>query len=221
MNDLTLQVVVIAHGNGIAAFKRHEKFWQAHKVPLLVICPENDPVKSVHETCKVAEAGHSGEQAARRLGDMLYLLAARPWDHCIIYEYDSFLLEPKLPEPCGFYGIAFRNQEAPKFMAPTYVNPPWYVDRKSFDGIVSKARSYPTVKELGYADRFLSALAFLAGVPILPFEPAGYSKGTLTFNDLPQLEMMIKHHKCYAFHGVKQEWVLRAIEQFWDERPWK
>lgn len=212
-----LQVVVLAHGNGVAAFRRHEKFWLAHEAPLLVICPENDPLVSAHETHKTAQAAHSGEQASQRLGDMLYLLAARPWDQCIIYEYDSFLLVPKLPEPHGLYGITFRNQEAPKFMAPTYVNPPWFVDRRSFDLMMEKARAYPTVKELGFADRFISALAFLAGVPILSYDPPGYSKGTITYSDLPHLDARIKYDHCYAFHGIKQSFVLKAIEDFWDE----
>ena len=65
---MNLQVVVIAHGNGIAAFNRHEKFWEAHKAPILVVCPENDPVKCKHEVVKLYEAHAEPAKLAGTLG---------------------------------------------------------------------------------------------------------------------------------------------------------
>lgn len=218
---MSLQVVIIAHGNGIAAFKRHEKFWLMHDVPLLVCCPENDPVETTHEKLVIGKAEHGGAQAALRLQGLMVELNRRQWNRCIIYEYDSFLLAPKLPQHRGFYGICFGNAESPKYSAPIYANPPWYFDRDSFEAMKAKSEAYPGFVEGGYADRYFSGLAYLAGVPVSDFEPPGYSRGLIQAEHLTEVENAIKQHHCYAFHGIKQEWVLRAIEQFWDEKPWK
>lgn len=214
---MTLLPVIMAHGNGIAAFRRHEKYWLAHKMPLLVCCPEDDPLKSGHETLHFKKASHAGKDAGERLKLLVEELARRTWDQCVIYEYDSFMLEPTVPGSPGIHGIVFRNDESPKFMAERYANPPWTVDRESFEAMRAVMLKYPRLHEHGYADRWLSALAMLAGVPLFDYEPAGFSRGTIQTSDIPLVNMRIKHEGCFAFHGVKQEWVLKAIEQFWDE----
>jgi hypothetical protein len=212
---MNLQVVVIAHGNGIAAFNRHEKFWEAHKAPILVVCPENDPVKCKHEVVKLYEAQHSGPHALARLTALMEMLSQRPWDKCIIYEYDSFLLEPKIPEGKGFHSILFAEPHT-RFLAPRYGNPPWCFDRHSFGCMIDKMRDYPSIEEEGFADRFFSALAYLGGVPLLSFRPKGFSAGTITTEHISQIRTLI-YEGGYVFHGVKQAWVLNAIEQFWEE----
>ena len=215
---MNIQVVIIAHGNAIAVFKQHEKFWLAHKAPLLVICPDNDPLESAHETLKLFKADHSGVNAAARLKQMLHELDKRSWETCVIYEYDSFILDAKLPAQNGFHGILMENLEVPRsrFIAPTYGNPPWTFDRHSFDLMLAKAIEFPEATEEGYADRYLSALAFLAGVPIMDYHPPGFTRGTITKRDLGQVRAAI-YDKATAFHGIKQDWILRAVEQFYDE----
>lgn len=214
---MNLQVVIMAHGNGVAAFRRHEKYWLAHKAPILVCCPENDQVETVHEKLVIGKAEHGGAQAALRLQWLMSDLSRRQWGRCIIYEYDSFLLTPKLPEHRGFYGICFANAESPKYSAPIYANPPWYFDRDSFDGMKAKGDDYPGFVEGGYADRYFSGLAYLAGIPVSDYSPPGYSRGIIDGGVLIEAERAIKQNHCYAFHGIKQEWVLRAIEQFYEE----
>lgn len=214
---MSLQVVVIAHGNGVAAFRRHEKFWLALDAPLLVVVPENDPVQTKHELLKVAGAERNGHESIRRLNAMFEHLKQRNWDSCVIYEYDSFSLEPKLPCKPGLYGIVFHNAESPKFMAPRYANPPWFFDRGTFELLFAKARQYYGLHEEGEADRWISALAFLAGVPLFDYSPRGFSRGTIGQGDIPALEHAIKTQRAMHFHGVKQDWMLHAIEQFYDE----
>lgn len=214
---MNLQVVVIAHGNGVAAFRRHEKYWLAHKAPILVCTPEDDPLESKYETLKTRCAEHGGFEAAERLQELLHRLPEFKTTHFIIYEYDSFLLKPKLPDHAGFYGIRFSNAESPKYIAPVYANPPWFFDRASLIRMADKAALYPGFIEGGYADRYLSALATLCGIPIMDYSPPGYSNGTISGDDIFEVEKAIKKRGCYAFHGIKQEWVLRAIEQFSEE----
>jgi hypothetical protein len=61
-----------------------------------------------------------------------------------------------------------------------------------------------------------AALAYLGGVPLLSFRPKGFSAGTITTEHISQIRTLI-YEGGYVFHGVKQAWVLNAIEQFWDE----
>lgn len=212
---MNLQVVVIAHGNGIAAFRRHEKYWLAHKSPILVVCPESDPVESKHETVKLFKACHSGPDALARLKALMENIAERSWGHCIIYEYDSFMLKPDVPDDNGFHSILFPEPNT-RFLAPRYGNPPWSFDRHSFGAMISKMREYPSINEEGLADRFFSALAYLGGVPMLHYNPKGFSSGTISTEHISQVRTSI-YEGGYVFHGVKQNWVLNAIEQFWDE----
>jgi hypothetical protein len=63
-----------------------------------------------------------------------------------------------------------------KFMADRYVNPPYMLDRESARKILEAARSYPEIREGGYADRLLAALAMLAGVPVMQFPEGSWSR---------------------------------------------
>jgi hypothetical protein len=214
---VTLQVVIIAHGNGIAAFRRHEKFWKALEAPILVVAPEDDPVETSHEKLTFGLAQRNGRDSIKRLHALFDWLSVREWERCVIYEYDSFSLLPTLPTGGGLHGIVFHNNESPKFMSPRYVNPPWCFDRAAFYALHAKAKAYPTLYEQGEADRWISALAFLAGVPLFDYEPKGFSRGMITSGDVGGLTHAIKELHAIHFHGCKQEWVLRAIEQFYDE----
>lgn len=213
---MKLRVIVIAHETGIAAFKRHEKFWLKHGESPLVITPEGADLKTKHDVIGIHGAQRHGRESSKRLKRMFDQLAFDTWDRCVIYEYDSFTLNGKLPSSAGFYGIVFPNVESPKFMAPRYANPPWCFDRESFEAMNAVRLKYPALYEDGEADRWLSALAFLANVPIFDYEPPGFSRGVIGCEDIPALKKAI-YDGTVALHGVKQEWVLKAVEQFYDE----
>lgn len=213
---MSLQVVVITHDDGIAAFQRHEKYWKAFDSPILVVTPKGSKGKYDHETLAIGKAGRACGDSIVRLQALFDNLSNRNWDRCVIYEYDSFSIKAELTSDPGLFGIVFRNDQSPQFMAPRYANPPWSFDRPSFDRMREKAASY-RFNEYGEADRWISALAFLAGVPILDYQPLGFSRNTISAADIPSLMDAIKQRGATQFHGVKQEWVLRAIEQFYDE----
>lgn len=214
---MSFQIVVITHENGVAAFKRHEKFWKSFGAPILVVTHEGDCSKYEHETVRIGKAQRAGTNSIYRLNKLFSILSKRSWNHCIIYEYDSFSLVPEIPGNPGLYGIVFENKESPKFMSPRYANPPWCFDRNTFLRLHLKSQEYPNLFECGEADRWISALAFLAGVPVFDYSPCGFSRGTISSADIPDLMKSVKEQKAIHFHGIKQDWVLRAIEQFYDE----
>lgn len=217
---MNLQIVIIAHGNGQAAFDRHLGYWLKHMAEMLICSPEDDPVKTHLRVLPVAGAQHNGMQALVRLMALLHALESRDWNICRIYEYDSFDLNPTIVEERGFFGVPRANVESPKFTAPVYANPPWTFDRASFEEMLGKARAYPSLSEAGEADRWLSALAYLAGVPILPYDPPGFSQGTIGAGDIENLRTAI-YMGTTVLHGIKHAWTQRAAEQFYDERNLK
>jgi hypothetical protein len=213
-----IQVVVIGHGKANETFKRHEKFWLRHNAPILVSCPSNDLVETNHEKLKSHPASHHGIDARDRLLCLMHNLKRRDWDWCVLYEYDSIFIQPDLPVHKGFYGVVFKDVNSPDFMARRYVNPPWCFDRDSFELMMAKADAYPGILEGGYADRYFSALADLAGVPIMSYDPPGFSRATITDSDLPLLNCAL-NEGAMAIHGIKDESTLNLIEQFASCKP--
>jgi hypothetical protein len=97
-------------------------------------------------------------------------------------------------------------------MADRYVNPPYMLDRESARKILDAARSYPEVREGGYADRFLSALAMLAGVPVMQFPEGSWSR---TDWNMERLEPGMKESLSAAIKGgCKWLHFIKTKEQF-------
>jgi hypothetical protein len=116
----------------------------------------------------------------------------------------------------GLFGNIVENVATGRFLAPRYANPPWLIDVRSLGVMAGTAKESPALYEEGEADRYLSALAQLAGVPILPFDPADYSQAHLEAKHLHELRTVI-HQGGTMVHGVKDGWMLAAARQFRDE----
>lgn len=217
-----IHLTVIAHGNGIAAFRRHKPLWEAHKPDLgLVLCPENDPVaqeESPWPVVRMAQAEHNGTESWKRLRWLLeYLARQENASHFLIYEYDSFSLSPVVQYRTGLIGNVFANQYPERFMAVRYANPPLMLDRGSVVALYRASVRCPDVIEEGECDRYLAALATLAGVPVLNFTPKGFSRGCIREEDIGALRESI-YAGATMLHGIKQKWTLEAALQFYDER---
>lgn len=175
---MTTQVVVIAHGARQDVFDRHLKFWQHG--PILVVTPENDPVKTDLQTLVFGKAQQAGDEARLRILLMLSRLMVTPATQYAIFEDDSICLSPKLPMICdspGLYGNTFGNVE--RFVSPRYANPPLMMKRETLELIYAASKRYLNVTEEGHFDRLFAAWAFLSNVPILDYTPPGYSRATI------------------------------------------
>ena len=218
-----IHMTIIAHGNGLAAFRRHIPLWQEHHADAaLVLVPENDPIEQQESPWPVVRLGnaeHNGVQSRIRLRWLLdHLSQQTNCSHFIIHEYDSFSLSGHVKFQTGFCGNVFGNWDRDRFLAWRYVNPPWTVDYGGLCAMWKAARRWPDLLEEGEADRYLSALAVLANVPILPHDPKGYSYNWITEKEVAPMRKAI-YDGGTLIHGVKQKWVLEAALQFYDERP--
>lgn len=216
-----MHVTIIAHGNGLAAFRRHKPLWAAHDAATLVVVPEDDPIdqsESPWPVIHVAKAQHNGPESKIRLQWILEYLASLELPRYVIYEYDSFCLSPKIHLQRGFAGNVKANKYPERFLAPRYANPPWVLDYGSLVAMLKASRRWPDLVEEGEADRYLSALAWLGNVPVLPHAPPGYSDGCITEYEITYLRKAI-YGGSTMIHGIKQEWTWRAALQFYDEKP--
>ncbi len=208
-------VIVAAHGKAQATFDRHLPFWRRHQTLIKVVCPKDDLVKVPPDIELITEGfgQHSGAHSDQRMQRMLELAEGR---RTIIYEYDSICLEPEKLDLCdGLLGNVHLNTDK-RFVAPRYVNPPWSLDGQSTQQMLEVRMRYPDVKE-NFHDRTISALAHLAGVPILDYLPVGYSNDTLTWRDKWGIAEMIGHGGT-MIHGIKSERQLQDVLEMWSAR---
>ena len=207
-------ITIHAHRDGQAAFERNLAHWEMLGYDILILCPEDAPVETKHEVISCAKAEHHGWGSKERMVFWMEKVKRRNYNHFLLAEYDCLFLGDKLPEfGRGFYGILFHNAESPKYMADRYANPPWIIDSTSLNAMHNKAWEFPAVWEMGHQDRYLSAIAQLAGIPILPYDPPGFSRGTVGTEDLGQL--------CAAIicgtemiHGIKDEFIYQKAVEF-------
>lgn len=202
------QVIVMAHGAAQAAFNRHLPFWEAHELPITVICPENDPVSTEHALMLEGKAEHNGRHSLDRLERMLQTCVKRD---AVIYEYDSFSLSPELPEACGLHGNIHSDENQKHFSAPRFATPPWTLCQRGADKMLCLIDDFPDIYEQGEADRWLSYVAWLAGVPVQDFRPKGFSAVWIRGDNFNRAKSAILDG-AVMIHGIKAEDWLRKLE---------
>jgi hypothetical protein len=206
---MTHSLTILAHGKAAEVFNRHISLWTRLKPHIaFVISPFNDPLLNCPwPQARVGQAGHACDGSILRLMTMLQRLANIDTDYHIICEYDSFLLEPPVFRH-GLTGTVFANRSE-RFSAPRYVNPPWMIDHQSTLRMRETAMQLPDLYEGGFADRYLSALAMISGVPILDWMPPGFSRATIkTPSELRLMRNAIKFGHARTIHGIKHKTTL-------------
>ena len=162
-------LTIMAHGAAQETFLRHVELWGAITPNVLVICPATDKMKECRfPIIYYGQHCHAGRSSVERLKAALGNIAKHQDNgYHLICEYDSFLLSPDVVPRKGLIGPLMQNFEPCRFIAPRYPNPPWMLDYRSARLMMEAAYQWPDVWEEGFADRYLAALAVLAGVPIL------------------------------------------------------
>ena len=143
---------------------------------------------------------------------------ATVYDYAAIFEYDALCLKQKIDVSPGLHGIVQANSEPHIFYTPRYVNSPWIVDRESAMKMLVVAEKYPDLMEGGNDDRYLSALAWVAGVPVLGHHEPGLGRNTITISDWPLMEELIQKGAKWL-HGVKTEDTLAIVKSLVPDLP--
>lgn len=191
------------------------KHWGRFDIPIVVFTPKNSGIpqtKNMH--VEWGDCGPMGEPMYTRIIHALEMMVDSQDDHALFVEFDCMCLLPHITWRNGLHGsIQLRYYEhALQFMAERYVTPPYMLDRNSAIKMLAVAKEYPEVQEGGYADRLLSALANLAGVPIQDFPERSWSKLTVDPERLtPPMKLSLD---IAASQGVKWYHFIKTKEQF-------
>jgi hypothetical protein len=208
MNPL---IIVEAHGAEQATFDRHLPLWEAHKHDIVVFCPEDDPVKTLHPTNPCFKAAHHGEQAWLRRREILRCCGNdRLHDWFIFFEYDSFCLDPIIQFLPGLRGNIGINYDPDRFMAQRYPVPPWTMDVNAVEVLWGTALYYPLLIEEGQHDRMIGAYAHFGNLPVFWHDPKGFGMNTILPEHYEGLKAVLKAGGT-MIHGCKTEECLKFI----------
>lgn len=210
MNPL---ITILAHGGTQGVIERHLPIWKKHGWPIQFFFPKDIGTQDwlVETKEYIGTSGQGGTRAtADREMEQIHRISKTGASHHIIFEYDSFMTSsPPLVNGC--FGILFNNMEPPKYSCPIYPNPPWLIDGESLREMSALFTRFPSMCELGHMDRIVAAAAMNCGIPIMPYDPPGFSRGTIqSEQDICGLSLAMECG-AYAFHGIKTEPILEFI----------
>jgi hypothetical protein len=197
-------VITIAyHGQGQAIFDMTLPYWVNHGLPVVVLTPWDDPIKSAFQTVYNGLSSVLGPKARHRIVNNLAWFVASPFDYAIFTEADTICMADQIDFQPGFHGIVHNNGDT-RYLRPEYACAPWMLDKESAVKMLDVALNRPDVCERGSDDRFYSGLSFVAEVPMLDYDPIGYAENTITDAKLipPGTEWI---------HGIKSKAVLQAV----------
>lgn len=221
---MKLHITIMSHAGGLDCCKRHMPFWKAHDPARIdIITNTNYPIKQEDfPDCNVyasEESARIGRLAWARIKTMLTQLwlrskACEEFTDFMVFEYDSLCLLPAIIPLRGFFGTCFVNKDS-RYHAPRYALPPWQFDAGTLNKMFSAMLRWPDLYENGYCDRYLSSLAWLAGVPVLDHPFGGYAKNTIEARHIKGMQNAIRREGARMIHGIKDERALEAaVEAF-------
>ena len=222
---MSFSITVLAHGAIQDTFDRHVPLWRGLNSGThvnIIISPEDDPIDT---TRTWRSARHQIMGKSQRFGPRwaacfvwLFETLAHRTDcsHHLIFEYDSVSLGPDVVEQAGISGIPITNLDLSRYLAPRFCPPPWLIEHQAMLELLRVARKYPDITEEGWGDRLFGAWAYLACVPILAFQPPGFTEERIdpnNSNHMNNLERIIRGGG-RMLHGVKDEAALLAAQRF-------
>lgn len=172
-------IYYMTHSGRSAESKFLLPHWERFGIPIVVVTPKNGEIPQTRHTHEAwGDSGPMGDPMYFRILHILEMFLETNYEFALLVEFDCMCLLDKITFRNGLYGtLQLRYYEhALEFMAERYVTPPYMLDRNSARKMLAVATEYPEVKEGGYADRLMAALANLAGVPVLGFPEGSWSK---------------------------------------------
>lgn len=204
--------IVLGHGKQQAVFDRHLPYWENLGLPMLIGCPDDDPLQTNHTRFFTGPSSKNGPLAKRRLINLLKRINSERCNYAVVFEYDSLCLLDKLEPRHGFRGVLKANSEPERFYAPRYATAPWMIDRATVVALLNAAATYPEILEEGMDDRLLSAWAWLARVPVVGHGERGASENTFTPTLWSNLYDAVRSGAKWV-HGVKCQSALDMVTQ--------
>lgn len=214
----SISVFVLVLDQFQETFDRHLPLWESHGGKIYAVCPVGRRVATKHSVLEFESAGPNGYSMFLRTLKMVTTACTLNTYYYAFYEYDSFSITSEIPMNLGLWGNTFLNNANVKgwqnnFVTWQYLNFPWIIDHSSLCQLAMTACKYHNIQEGGYVDRWVSAIAQCAGVPMTRFSPRGFSRSVIETEDHEELEDVIRLGGT-LFHGVKTQENLDLIRGF-------
>lgn len=221
-------IVVMSHGAKSAeeTFNRHLPFWDSHKGNMLVYCPLDKPMSFISPQLLWGKASHHNQDAINRFKFLMTFLSTMDYGQFAIFEYDSFILNPYLPDvgPSGFMAVRFCEPDHKTWGSNQFFHPPFIVGRSALKCLVQEARDLNTTVELkaqGFWDRYLGILVERAGRDIA-FQPLewgkdSWSNNTIEDEHIDEVVTAVEQGVNWI-HGCKSAKAYEAIKEAFDGR---
>jgi hypothetical protein len=207
--------IIEGHGKAQATFDRHLPLWLRHGFDMLIASPVNDPLKTDLPCLTPGRSSRNGPLAVERLRNILNHVSTCGYRYAMLFEYDSLCLIDRPMYRTGFRGILQVNQDLAHFMTPRYVHSPWIFSAATAQSMLKIAYQYPDMTESGVDDRYLSALAMLANIPILGHPEGGLGRNDILPEDYALMDDMILNHGVRWVHGIKSQEALDRLNRTW------
>lgn len=225
MKNLT---VIMVHGDKYAeeAFHRQFNEWTKHGHNILLFTPGNKSLNSPLPQLSFGQASHHDNHAIVRFIFLLRFLASMDYGQYAIFEYDSFILTPRLPDvgPSGLMGLKFDEGNVDLWGSSLFIHPPFIVGHSAMKRLVKEANElYYQLenKAQGFWDRYLGILVDRAGRDIA-FQPLkwgvdSWSNNTIEEEHIPEVALAVKNGVNWI-HGCKSAKAYHAIKEAFEGR---
>lgn len=200
--------LVMAHRDAQPTFDRHKHLWEKNGYPIIVICPEDNPVSTNHALIKIGSRQHHGKQAVDRFVKVINIGVEAGYPFILFDEYDSFCLEIpiKLMSMKGVHGFVWRDGD-PKngYKGNYFIHPPLLIDLESAVQIVQASETLRHMgDEKGFWDRWLGMVCEKQGIPMNTTEKFHFTRNTIEQGHFGLLAESLKSGAKW-FHGVKSK----------------
>lgn len=221
-------VLIMAHGEKYAeeALYRHFDEWTKYGHDMILFTPGNKHLNCDGPQLSYGLASHHDKKAIDRFKFLLRFLSKMEFGQFAIFEYDSFILNDRLPDvgTSGLMGVKFSEPDVETWGSGMFIHPPFIVGRSALKALVKEANELHfdiENKAQGFWDRYLGILVERAGRDIA-FQPLkwgvdSWSNNTIEDEHIPEVALAVKNGANWI-HGCKSAKAYEAIKQAFEGR---
>lgn len=201
-------VALTSIANQVETFKRHLPLYKKLPGFLVVTCPFDKAVDLSLPTIRAGMSSHIGVIAVKRVLDQFRSLIECDADWYVYFEYDSFCLDPCVPDICFEKNGIWANElivPDKEYKAQTYGGLPWVIDNDTLCKLVEIQDKTDLTLENAVQDRLMYWLIYEHHVPYHWYNNLGFSSGLCCPQEADTYAKAIMNG-AVMIHGVKDQW---------------
>lgn len=204
-------ITIMAHAEAQDTFNRHLPYWHNHGCDILVMCPQDSVVKTLHTVVAIGTKSHHGSGANRRFRNLIRLLSKTEYDRFVIFEYDALCFGSQIPEfdNDSLWSNLFTD-ESNSFEGHHFLHPPLMASKAVITAFSEALEALPDNAERNFWDRAAGLACERSNIPMRGYGARGFSKNTIEPHDIPAA-VAARKAGASLFHGIKSLEVLRLL----------